>query len=62
MTTPLPRTLTGTAFPMNLSIRVSRRDGCETRYSIAAAFRMQTIVAEAGFCDTLRIVCGRSER
>jgi hypothetical protein len=34
----------------------------ETRYSIAAAFRMQTIVAEAGFCDTLRIVCGRSER
>jgi hypothetical protein len=34
----------------------------ETRYSIAAAFRMQTIVAEAGFCDTLRIMCGRSER
>ena len=52
----------GTAFLMNSSIRVARRASLRTRYSITAAFRMQTIVAEAGFCDTLRIVCGRSER
>src|ERR1700730_3218175 len=31
-------------------------------YSIAAALRMQTIVAEAGSCDMLRIVCGWSQR
>ena len=35
---------------------------CHASYSIAAAFRMQTIVAEASFCDTLRIACGRSHR
>ena len=32
------------------------------RYSIAATFRMQIIVAEATFCDMLRIACGRSQR
>jgi hypothetical protein len=32
------------------------------RYYIAAAFRMQIIVAEATFCDMLRIACGRSQR
>jgi len=59
--TPLPRTSTrhGILVP-----RRAPRTAASAlfHHSIAAAFRMQTIVAEAGFCDTLRIVCGRSDR
>jgi hypothetical protein len=35
---------------------------CRASYSIAAAFKIQTIVAVASFADTLRIACGRSHR